>query len=109
MADEVNRTVNEVTLTGELVGRELLRYSPAGIPLLDARLAHRSEVSQAGHVRQIEFDIALIFAGPMAQRAESLRLGQAISASGFLAPRRRQSKTVVLHVTRFAELQPTPN
>ena len=46
--------VNEVTLSGELVGRELLRYTPAGIPILDARLAHRCEVSQAGHRRQVE-------------------------------------------------------
>ena len=99
--------VNEVTLSGELVERALLRYTPAGIPILDARLAHRCEVAQAGHRRQVEFDIALSFAGPMAQSADGLQLGQAISASGFLAPRRRQSKTLVLHVTRFAPLQPT--
>jgi primosomal replication protein N len=101
--------VNEVTLSGELVGREMLRYTPAGIPILDAKLAHRSEVSQAGHRRQVEFDVALSFAGPMAQSAERLQLGQAISASGFLAPRRRLSKTLVLHVTRFAELEPIQN
>ncbi len=101
--------VNEVTLSGELVGRELLRYTPAGIPILDARLAHRCEVSEAGHRRQVDFDIAVSFAGPMAHRAEVLHLGQAISASGFLAPRRRQSKTLVLHVTCFAALHITPN
>jgi primosomal replication protein N len=101
--------VNEVTLSGELVARELLRYTPAGIPILDARLAHRCEVSEAGHRRQVDFDIALSFAGPMAHRADGLNLGEAISASGFLAPRRRQSKTLVLHVTRFASLQTTQN
>ncbi|MCM5572131.1 primosomal replication protein N [Burkholderiaceae bacterium FT117] len=100
---------NEIRLTGELVGRETLRYTPAGIPILDARLAHRSEVTQAGQRRQVEFDIALSFSGPAAQRADGLRLGQAIAAFGFLAPRRKLSKTLVLHVTRFAELEPTSN
>ena len=28
--------VNQVRLTGELVGKETLRYTPAGIPILDA-------------------------------------------------------------------------
>ena len=102
----VDDPVNQVRLTGELVGKEALRYTPAGIPILDARLAHRCEVTQAGHRRQVEFDIALSFSGPLAQRADGLRLGQAIDASGFLAPRRRLSKTLVLHVTRYAALEP---
>jgi primosomal replication protein N len=105
----MSAAVNEVTLSGELVGREMLRYTPAGIPILDAKLAHRCEVTQAGHRRQVEFDIALSFAGPMAQSAEHLQLGQAISASGFLAPRRRLSKSLVLHVTRFAALEQIEN
>lgn len=98
--------VNQVRLTGELVGKETLRYTPAGIPILDARLAHRCELTQAGHRRQVEFDIALSFSGPIAQRADGLRLGQAIDAIGFLAPRRKQSKTLTLHVTRYAALDP---
>lgn len=108
-AGSAGDSANEVGLTGELVGRETLRYTPAGIPVLEARLAHRSEVIHAGHPRQVEFDIALNFSGPIAQRANALGLGQAIRASGFLAPRRRQSKTLVLHVTRYAELRSPSN
>ena len=37
---DIQDPVNEVTLSGELVERALLRYTPAGIPILDARLAH---------------------------------------------------------------------
>ncbi|NLD69543.1 MAG: primosomal replication protein N [Limnobacter sp.] len=106
---DIQDPVNEVTLSGELVERALLRYTPAGIPILDARLAHRCEVAQAGQRRQVEFDIALSFAGPMAYSADDLQLGQSISATGFLAPRRRQSKTLILHVTRFAPLHPNQN
>jgi len=95
---------NEARLTGEMIAKETLRYTPAGIPMLDARLMHRCEVLQAGQRRQLEFDIALSFAGPLAHRADGLALGQRIAAEGFLAPRRRQSKALVLNVTRFETL-----
>lgn len=89
-------------LTGTLSERETLRYTPAGIAMLGARLSHRSEAHEAGHVRQLEFDVALRFAGALAARADRLQLGQSIFVDGFLAPRRRQSKSLVVHVTEFA-------
>jgi primosomal replication protein N len=95
---------NEVSLTGILVSREALRYTPAGIPVVDAVLAHRSEVAHAGQPRQLEFDLAVSFAGPVAGRADALVPGTAIAAGGFIAPRRRHSKSLVLHVTRFVEV-----
>lgn len=95
---------NEVSLTGVLISRESLRYTPAGIPVVDAVLAHQSEVVHAGQPRTLEFDIAVSFAGPVAGRVDSLMPGTTIAAAGFIAPRRRQSKSLVLHVTRFAEI-----
>ena len=89
-----------------VVARESLRYTPAGIPVVDATLAHRSEVIHAGQPRQLEFDIAISFAGPVAGLADALAAGSAIEASGFIAPRRRQAKSLVFHVTRFTELEP---
>ena len=37
-----------------------------------------------------------------AARADRLALGVQVVVTGFLAPRRRQSKSLVLHVTEFA-------
>jgi primosomal replication protein N len=91
-----------VQLTGTLTEREALRDTPAGIAMLGARLSHRSETIEAGHARQLEFDVALRFAGAIAARADRLQLGESISVDGFLAPRRRQSKSLVVHVTDFA-------
>lgn len=93
---------NRVQLSGTLTEREALRYTPAGIAMLGARLSHRSETIEAGHPRQLEFDVALRFAGAIAARADRLQLGESISIDGFLAPRRRQSKSLVVHVTEFA-------
>lgn len=92
---------NETRLSGEMIAKDALRYTPAGIPILDARLMHRCELTQAGHRRLVEFDIALSFAGPLAQCANALPLGQRIGVTGFLATRRRHSKSLVLNVTRF--------
>ncbi len=93
---------NRIELSGVLVEREALRYTPAGIAMLDARLSHDSEVHEAGHPRRLEFELALRFAGAIAARAEGLAPGARILVTGFLAPRRRQSRTLVLHVTGFA-------
>jgi len=105
--------VNRVALTGVLIEREALRYTPAGIAMLNARLSHRCETIEAGHRRQVEFDIAVSFAGPLAQRADALRPGQPLAITGFLAARRRQSRSLVLHATEFrvtgAIVEPSSN
>jgi len=93
---------NRVQLSGTLTEREALRFTPAGIAMLAARLSHRSEAIEAGHARQLEFEVALRFAGAVAARADRLQLGASICVDGFLAPRRRQSKSLVVHVTEFA-------
>jgi len=90
-----------VQLSGTLTEREALRYTPAGIAVLGARLCHRSEAAEAGQPRQLEFDVALRFAGAVAARADRLQLGESILVDGFLAPRRRQSKSLVVHVAEF--------
>lgn len=92
---------NQVRISGTLSERETVRYTPAGIAMLKARLSHRSEATEAGHPRQLEFDVSLRFAGSLAARADRLQLGQAIAVDGFLAPLRRQSKSLVVHVTDF--------
>ncbi len=84
-----------------LVQREEIRYSPAGVPLLVAVLAHSSEQPEAGVARKIDLELSAVFAGKVAQAAARLDPGCRLTARGFLAPRRRQSKLMALHVTEF--------
>lgn len=98
-------TANRVELSGVIVEREALRYTPAGIAMLNARLGHRSGAIEAGMPRELEFEVAVRFAGSLATRADRLVLGQPVLATGFLAPRRRQSRSLVLHVTEFSLLE----
>jgi len=97
-----HRAANRVELSGVLVEREALRYTPAGIAMLNARLSHACEAIEAGQPRQLEFELPVRFAGAIAARADRLALGEQLLVTGFLAPRRRQSKSLVLHVTDFA-------
>ncbi len=93
---------NHVELSGVIIERGALRYTPAGVAMLDARLAHQSETIEAGRSRQLEFEVTVKFAGALATRADQLALGQTVLASGFLASRRRQSRSLVLHITAFS-------
>jgi primosomal replication protein N len=89
-----------------MISREPLRYTPAGIPVIDAVLAHVSQQLEGGHVRQVEFEMAARFAADQAQRLERLPLGSELAARGFLAPRRKGSSGLRLHVTAFTRVEP---
>jgi primosomal replication protein N len=98
-------TANRAELRGLLIGREPLRYSPAGVPILSGLLQHASSQAEAGTDRQVELEIGLVFAGTQALAADRLALGAQLRVAGFLAPRRRQSKQLVMHVTEFESIE----
>ncbi len=92
---------NRVELQATLAERASLRYSPAGVPILNAVLRHASQQLQAGSQRAIELELAALFAGSLAERADRLALGSSIVARGFLAPKRKASRLMLLNVTEF--------
>ncbi len=68
-------------------------------------MKHVSEQREAGVPRVIDLEIAARFAGPMAQKVSMVALGSKLLMRGFLAPRRRQSKQLVLHVNEFEMIE----
>jgi primosomal replication protein N len=92
---------NHVRLLASLIGREELRYTPAGVPVLNLRLAHRSRQMEAKHPREVELEMQAVAIGAVAQRLAALPDGQALALTGFLANRSRRSIQVVLHVNEF--------
>jgi primosomal replication protein N len=96
-----DRADNQVRIAVTLAERETLRFSPAGIPLLNSVLRHESSQPEAGTQRKVELEIPAVFAGGLAQAASRLALGTGLQVRGFLAPKRRQSRLLVLHVTEF--------
>jgi len=91
-------SVNEVVLSG--VARDLLdlRFTPAGIPVLEFSLRHCSMQAEEGHSRRVELDLPAIAFGTLArQLAEASDPNRPIMARGFLARRSLRSTQVVLH------------
>ena len=80
---------------------QALRYTPGGVAMIDAVLSHRSTQLEGGHPRQVEVDLGARFAARAAEKLSRIPLGSALRVQGFLAPRRRGSKTLLLHVTDF--------
>ena len=87
-----------------LVERMALRYTPAGIPVVEAQLQHRSELVEAGLQRRLAFDFSAIAIGDTARALALAELGSELGLSGFLAPRSARSTRLLVHVLEFSRL-----
>jgi len=96
---------NRTELTGALQERGRLRYTPAGIPVIEFRIAHASEQTEADVARRVECEIACVALGAPALLLKEVAPGSGLRVAGFLACRSLGQKTPVLHATRieFAE------
>lgn len=90
---------------GRLAEKGALRYTPAGFPVIEFRIAHASEQVEAGQPRQVTCELGCVAIGPLALLLQDAPAGTGIGVSGFLAARSLKQKTPVLHVTaiEFAE------
>ena len=92
--------INAVALSGELKEIEPLRHTPAGIPLLNFRLAHKSQQMEAGYKRQVDCELNGIAIGEVAVAMSRMQPGSAVSVEGFLNRKNRMSAQLILHVTK---------
>jgi primosomal replication protein N len=90
---------NELMLSGELTAVEPLRYTPAGIPLLNFRMLHRSQQVEAGLKRQVECEVSGVAMAEVAVALSHLKPGQAARVKGFLNRKNRMSAQLVFHAT----------
>ena len=100
---------NEVLLAGRLLERGATRYTPAGIPVIEFRLAHASEQFEAGQPRQVECEMPCIALGQMALLMADSKPGDGLTLGGFFAARSRNSRTLVLHVNKIEFLEGNEN
>ena len=102
---------NCLTLEALLKERGPVRYTPGGVPILDATLEHQSSQAQGpqsiepGQPRLVErkvgFELAAQFPGALARQADVLTVGTPVRVVGFLATRRAGARTLVLQVRSF--------
>ena len=91
---------NAVSLRGTLAALEPLRHTPAGLPLIEFKLSHRSVQVEAGYKRQVECDVMCVAMGEAAQALAKLRDGASVLVTGFLNRKNRMSAQLVLHATK---------
>ena len=94
-------SANELTLTGRIAERDTLRHTPAGIALVDFRIAHESEQIEAGAARQVQAEIACLAVEEQARLLVAAPLGTTVTVTGFLAAKGRSGRSLVLHVKRI--------
>jgi primosomal replication protein N len=96
--------MNETALSAQVLEREPLRHTPAGIPVLEMLLGHVSEVVEAGHPRRVELTIRAVVVGDLALMLADIQLGASVQVQGFLAPVRQGAVKLRLHVQRATRL-----
>ena len=93
--------MNQLQLIASIAERDVLRYTPAGIPIVSAKLLHNSEQMEAGVKRLVELEIAAIAAGEISGKFNQAELGASFQFTGFLARKNRNSRSLVFHITDF--------
>jgi primosomal replication protein N len=98
----VKQAVNSFVLTASISEVDSMRYTPAGLPALDLRLQHESEIEEAGQNRLIKAFVKAVAFGAVAERIARQSLGGSWRFNGFLATP-RSGKQIVFHIQEFQQ------
>lgn len=95
---------NTLTLTARIVEVKTLRYTPAGVPVLELLLEHQAEVTEAGRKRQVQLTIVAVAMGDIGLLLADCTLGTYLEATGFLAATRKGSRRLNFHIQKAQRL-----
>jgi primosomal replication protein N len=93
---------NSLELNACIAEVEPMRYTPAGLPALNCRLEHESQMQEAGGIRTVKMSIKAVAFGSDAERLAKQAIGSEWNFKGFLA-NARQGKSVVFHIQDFLQ------
>ncbi|ARP95613.1 primosomal replication protein N [Bordetella genomosp. 13] len=96
--------MNTVELDARVIEREPLRHTPGGLPAIEMLLSHESDVVEAGHPRRVSLTIAAVALGDLAMLLADIPLGTDLRIQGFLAPVRKDSVKLRLHMQRAGRI-----
>ena len=94
--------VNQLVLTACVAELDALRYTPAGLPALNMRLEHESDIQEAGQTRKVKAVMKAVAFGARAERLAKQAIGSVWRFNGFLATP-RNGKHVVFHIQEFQQ------
>jgi primosomal replication protein N len=89
---------NQLVLTATVDREEVLRYSPAGLPVLEMWLRHHSRQTEAGIERDVNCEVQAVLIGDSAKAFSGKLSGNAVTLTGFLCQRSMKNPRLVLHI-----------
>ncbi len=84
-------------LTARIVERSALRFTPAGLPVLDVSLRHESELIADRPARKVAFELRARAIGPITEPMLAAELGVEHGFEGFLGAQ-RNGRGIVFHI-----------
>jgi len=93
--------VNRLVISGALIQVDPLRYSPAGVPIAEAVILHRSSQSVAAQARQLECELTVQASGTLAAQLAQLATGTQVTLDGALNRRSVNSRQLILILNRI--------
>ena len=98
----MNQVANHLVLSARIAELDGLRYTPAGLPALNLRLEHESEILDAGQTRQVKAAIKAVAFGALAERLVRQAIGSNWRFTGFLSTP-RNGKNIVFQIQEFQQ------
>jgi primosomal replication protein N len=89
---------NRLVLTASVEREADLRYTPAGIPVLEMWLRHQSRQREAELERDVACEIQAVLIGREAPKLSGKLAGQTVEVTGFLTQRSMRNPRLVLHI-----------
>ncbi|MDD5029478.1 MAG: primosomal replication protein N [Rhodoferax sp.] len=94
--------VNQLEISASILEIDALRYTPAGLPAVNGRLEHDSQMLEAGQVRQVKAVVKSVAFGSVAEQLARQDIGSNWNFKGFVATP-RGAKHVVFHIQEFVQ------
>ncbi|MDP1559742.1 MAG: primosomal replication protein N [Nitrosomonas sp.] len=95
---------NQTIVCGKVVRLGELRYTPAGVAVIEFEISHNSHQIEAGLSRQIICDISAVALAQMAITVAKIEMDSMVRLTGFLAKKNRMSQQLVLHINNVVQL-----
>jgi primosomal replication protein N len=93
--------LNRLVISGVLVQVDPLRYSPAGVPITEAVIHHRSSQSVATQAREVECELTVQASGSLATQLAQQTTGTQVKLEGVLNRRSVNSRQLILILNRI--------
>jgi len=93
--------VNRLFISGALIQVDPVRYSPAGVPIAEAVILHRSSQTVAAQARPAGCELTVQASGSLAGKLAQLATGTQVKLEGALNRRSVNSRQLILILNRI--------